>query len=61
MLSVGDGGSSSSESAPSVGDGAPVVDGLLSGESGLAGSSDTLPGPTAPSPASCLFTRETDT
>src|SRR5690242_1863725 len=53
LLSLGDGGSSSSESELSPGEGTPVVDGLLPGESGLSGPSSSLPGPTAPRPASC--------
>jgi hypothetical protein len=57
LLSFGDGGSSSSESELSAGDGAPVVDGLLPGESGLSGPSSALPGPSAPRPASCRFVR----
>ena len=36
LLSFGDDGSSSSESELSAGDGAPVVDGLLPGESGFS-------------------------
>lgn len=59
LVAVGDGGSSSSESDPSAGSGAPVVDGLLPGESGLSGPSSSLPGPIAPRPASCLFARVT--
>lgn len=55
LPSVGDGGSSSSESELPPGEGAPVVEGLLPGESGLSGPSSALPGPTAPSPASCRF------
>ena len=67
LLSFGDDGSSSSESELSAGDGAPVVDGLLPGESGFSvpssGSSESsaLPGPTAPRPASCRFFRMADT
>lgn len=56
LPSFGDGGSSSSESELSPGEGTPVVEGLLPGESGLSGpSSALLPGPTAPRPASCRF------
>ena len=64
LLSLGDGGSSSSEPELPAGDGAPVVDGLLPGESGLSGPSSgtsALPGPTAPRPASCRFVRIADT
>ena len=57
LPSSGDGGSSFSESELSSGDDAPAVDGLLSGESGLSRASSSLPGPTAPRPASCRFAR----
>ncbi len=57
LVVAGDGGSSSSESDASAGDGAPVVDGLLLGDSGLSGPSSSLSGPIAPRPASCLFAR----
>lgn len=56
VLPWGDGDSSSSESELSDEDEPPAVEGLLSGESGLSGPSPpSLPGPTAPRPASCRF------
>lgn len=58
VFSFGDGGSSWSTPKQSPGDGALVVDGLQAGESGLLGSS-SLPGPIAPRPASCRFSRVT--